>query len=154
MIGGLQGEFGDLDNKYLKQNISKSRSEISGSFGRTLQLCMSDGVSATRGSGHVWPGKLKRPPLPSGVRRRMWDIRSEDPDMSDRGSWNVRRTEFFPGWNELCLASLSGATPSGFPKRTRGALLYPDSLREKHTALANITPRTIAYPIRICCPDH
>ena len=23
MIGGLQGEFGDLDNKYLKQNISK-----------------------------------------------------------------------------------------------------------------------------------
>ena len=23
MIGGLQGEFGDLDNKYLKQNIPK-----------------------------------------------------------------------------------------------------------------------------------
>ena len=23
MIGGLQGEFGDLDIKYLKQNISK-----------------------------------------------------------------------------------------------------------------------------------
>ena len=51
-------------------------------------------------------------------------------------------------------ASLSGATPSGFPKRTRGALPYPDSLREKHTALAIITPRTIAYPIRICGPDH
>nr|CAN83932.1 hypothetical protein VITISV_010641 [Vitis vinifera] len=50
-------------------------------------------------------------------------------------------------------ASLFGATPSGFPKRTRGALPYPDSLR-KHTALANNTPRTIAYPIRICCPDH
>ena len=27
-------------------------------------------------------------------------------------------------------ASLSRATPSGFPKRTRGALPYPDSLRE------------------------
>ena len=51
-------------------------------------------------------------------------------------------------------ASLSEATPSGFPKRTRDALPYSDSLREKHTALANITPRTIAYPIRICCPDH
>ena len=25
-------------------------------------------VSAIRGSGYVWPGKLKRPPLPSGVR--------------------------------------------------------------------------------------
>ena len=51
-------------------------------------------------------------------------------------------------------ASLSRATLFGFPKRTRGVLLYPDSLREKHTALVNITPRTIAYPIRICCPDH
>nr|CAN82151.1 hypothetical protein VITISV_009023 [Vitis vinifera] len=31
MIGGLQGEFGDLDNKTLKKNISKCRSQISGS---------------------------------------------------------------------------------------------------------------------------
>ena len=31
MIGGLQGEFGDLDNKNLKKNISKCRSQISGS---------------------------------------------------------------------------------------------------------------------------
>ena len=30
---------------------------------------------------------------------------------------------------------------------------YPDSLREKHTALVNITLRTIAYPIRIGCAD-
>ena len=37
MIGGLQGEFGDLDIKYLKQNISKSRS---GSFRRnSVALC-------------------------------------------------------------------------------------------------------------------
>ena len=50
--------------------------------------------------------------------------------------------------------SLSGATPSGFPKRTRGALPYPDSLWEKHSALAIITPRAIAHPIRICCPDY
>ena len=34
MIGGLQGEFGDLDIKYLKKNISKCRSQISGSFRR------------------------------------------------------------------------------------------------------------------------
>ena len=45
-------------------------------------------------------------------------------------------------------------TPSEFPKRTHGALPYPDSLREEHTTLMNITPRTIAYPILICCPDH
>ena len=48
MIGGLQGDFGDLDIKYLKknisgdldikylkQNISKCQSQISGSFRRT-----------------------------------------------------------------------------------------------------------------------
>ena len=51
-------------------------------------------------------------------------------------------------------APLSEATPSGFPKRTCGALPYRDSLREKHTTLVNITLQTIAYPIRICCPDH
>ena len=56
--------------------------------------------------------------------------------------------------DDMERASLSGATPSGFPKRTCGALPYPDSLREKHTTLVNITPRTIAYLIRICCPDH
>ena len=39
MIGGLQGEFGDLDIKYLKQNISKCRSQISGSFRRTPRHC-------------------------------------------------------------------------------------------------------------------
>ena len=39
MIGGLQGDFGDLDNKYLKQNISKCQSHISGSFRRTSRHC-------------------------------------------------------------------------------------------------------------------
>ena len=47
MIGGLQGEFRDLDIKYLKQNISKylkkniskCRSHILGSFRRTPRHC-------------------------------------------------------------------------------------------------------------------
>ena len=39
MISGLQGEFGDLDIKYLKQKISKCWSHISGSFTRTLRHC-------------------------------------------------------------------------------------------------------------------
>ena len=59
-----------------------------------------------------------------------------------------------PPPDETEHARLCGSTPSGFLKRTRGALPYLDSLREKHTALANNTPRMIAYPIRICCPDH
>ena len=33
MIGGLQGNFGDLENKYLKQNIPKYWSKISQDVG-------------------------------------------------------------------------------------------------------------------------
>ena len=45
------------------------------------------------------------------------------------------------GWPSACAWCRDpfGATPSGFPKRTRGVLPYPDSLREKHPVLANIT---------------
>ena len=39
MIGGLQGDFGNLDIKYVKQNISKYRSQISGCFRRTPRHC-------------------------------------------------------------------------------------------------------------------
>ena len=45
-------------------------------------------------------------------------------------------------------------TPFGLPKRTRGALPYPDSLREKHTGTSEHHIWTIAYLIRICRPDH
>ena len=97
---------------------------------------------------------------------RMWDIRvecrrSRIPDV--RHPKKVERRKGYrlrvqgigtPPSDDTERASLSGATPSGFPKRTHGALPYPNSFREKHTALAIITPRTIAYPIRICCPDH
>ena len=32
MIGGLQGEFGNLDNKYLKQNIPKYLKKLVGNI--------------------------------------------------------------------------------------------------------------------------
>ena len=73
MIGGLQGEFGDLNNKYLKQNIPKYLKMSVGNIRKlqentaalyterkTLQ------VSVIRRSGYVYPEKLKCPPLPSG----------------------------------------------------------------------------------------
>ena len=41
-------------------------------------------IGVTEGSGHVCPGKLNRPSLLSGGRRRMWDIRRR---------WDVGRTE-------------------------------------------------------------
>ena len=73
MISGLQGEFGDLDNKYLKQNIPKYHKMSVGNIRKlqentaalyterkTLRACV------IRRSGYVYPEKLKRPPLPSG----------------------------------------------------------------------------------------
>ena len=74
MIGGLQGEFGDLDIKYLKQNIPKYLKNVSRKYqeasgehrGIVQNGCETLRVSAVKGSGHICPGKLKRPPLPSG----------------------------------------------------------------------------------------
>ena len=54
MIGGLQGEFGDLDIKYLKQNISKCQSQISGSFRRTPQLCMQEGYEISQQKDNIF----------------------------------------------------------------------------------------------------
>ena len=61
-------------------------------------------------------------------------------------SYVVRRTVYVQGVgtplpDDMECAWLSDATPSGFPKRACGVLSYPDSFREKHTTLMNITPR-------------
>ena len=51
-------------------------------------------------------------------------------------------------------ARLSGSIPSGFPKRTCGALpLSGLPQGEAHGTHEHHT-RTIAYPIRMCCSDH
>ena len=71
MIGGLQGEFGDLDIKYLKQNISKylkmSVANIRKLQENTTALvqngCFPIQVGAISGFGYVYPEKLKRPPF-------------------------------------------------------------------------------------------
>ena len=150
MIGGLQGEFGYLDNNYLKQNISKSRSKILGSFRRTLQLCMSDWVGATRGSRYVYPDKLKRPPLPSGCE-------ISGCKMSTHGIPDVKMSAhgIFPGWTELycargtvCVCKVQGPlsrmtrSAQGYPDQLhpdfpRGHVpqCYPDSLRGKGSAM-------------------
>ena len=76
MIGGLQGEFGNLDNKYLKQNIPKYLKISVGNIRKvqentaalyikrkkTLQ------VSVIRRSGYVYQEKLKCPSLSSDYR--------------------------------------------------------------------------------------
>ena len=162
MIGGLQGEFGDLDIKYLKQNIPKYLKMSVGNIKKlqentaalyterkTLQ------VSVIRRSGYVYPKKLKRPPPPSSCEIsgckmsthgmssspiRLWDIRMR---------WNASWIEFFPVCKVQGLLSRMTRSAQGYPDQlhpdsprgTCGALPYPDSFREKHTALVNITPR-------------
>ena len=55
MIGRLQGEFGDLDIKYLKQNISKCRSQISGNFRRnSVALCKMETWSSVLSEFAFW----------------------------------------------------------------------------------------------------
>ena len=128
MIGGLQGEFGDLDIKYLKQNSSKCRSHITGSFRKTSRHCAkwlrnspSECYQRIRtcltgqNSGSEISARRK------GDRLRVQGVGTPPPDDTERAllfraspSGFTKRTR---------AAILSGATPSGFPKRTRAAML-------------------------------
>ena len=56
MIGGLQGEFGDLDIKYLKQNIKKCRSQISRSTQEDF-VGVQDGCEILQVEGHHFATK-------------------------------------------------------------------------------------------------
>ena len=51
MIGGLQGENGDLDIKYLKQKIKKCRLQISGSTQENF-TGVQDGCEISLPEGH------------------------------------------------------------------------------------------------------
>ena len=172
MIGGLQGDFGDLDIKYLRKNISKCRSHISGSFRRKLRHC-AKWLRNSPGKRYqriqiCLTGEVETPSSP--IRRQAPDVKYPEkvelrpdripnvgyPEKMERRKGDRLRVQGVgtPSPDDTERASLSGATPSGFPKRTRGALPYPDSLkREAHDTRDHCT-RTIAYPIRICCPDH
>ena len=151
MISGLQGDFGELDIKYLKKNISKCQSHISGSFRRTPWHC-AKWLRNSLGKRYqririCLTGEVKTSSSPI----RLWDIRI----------WNVGGRNSSPGGlsyferrkgDRLCVQGvgtpllddtecerLSGSTPSGFPKRTCAAMLsgalhrndsisYPDML--------------------------
>ena len=103
-----------------------------------------------RGSRHVWTGKLKRPPLPSGC------------EMSADGIQNVKypeKVECRPDW---ILPRVEWAMPRIAIRSNSIQILQEDMWRtplselpqgEAHDTREHHT-RTIAYPIRICCPDH
>ena len=93
---------------------------------------------------------------------------TEQNSKCDTSWWNVRCHTLqggrlrvqgvgIPPPDDTKHASLSGATPSGFLKRTYGGAPLSelpqgeahgtDKMSEHHT-------RMVAYPIRMCCPDH
>ena len=59
-----------------------------------------------------------------------------------------------PPPDDMERALLSGATPSGFLKRTYGGAPLSRLLQGEAHDTREYHTRTIAYPIRICCTDH
>ena len=93
-------------------------------------------VSTIRGSGHVWPDRIPGARYPEKVEcRRVQIVGTPPPDDTER-------------------ALLSGATPSRFLKRTYGGAPLSGLLQGEAHSTREYHTRTIAYPIRICCPDH
>ena len=111
-------------------------------------------------------GEVETPPLPSDCEISRCEMLADGiPDVKYPAlpGYPDQLHPNSPGWKKLCCkgdrlrvqgvrtplpddterARLSGSTPSGFPKRTCGALPYPDPLKEKHAVLrkwVNITP--------------
>ena len=101
MIGGLQGDFGDLDIKYLKQNISKCQSRHQ--IFKTKYLKMS--------VAHI--GKLQENTTAlCKISAKLSGLAlSADPDMSDQGSWNALLSH--PDMSVGCETSGEGGTSPG-----------------------------------------
>ena len=95
-IWKLQENTAPLCRK-ISQNVGRTYREASGEHRDIVQnICETLRISAMRGSGYVWPGKLKRSPLPSGVMRRMQNIlmecqRSRIPDVRHPGGMAVEQ---------------------------------------------------------------
>ena len=152
MIGGLQGDFGDLDIKYLKQNILKCRSQISGSFRRTprhcakwlrnspgkryqrIRICLTEKIETPSFPIRIclpdvkYPekvechpdrisnvGYLEKMERRKGDRPRVHSVRTPPPDDTEHASLSGATPSRFPK-----RASLSGSTSSGFLKLARG----------------------------------
>ena len=164
MIGGLQGDFRDLDIKYLKQNISKCRSQISGSFRRTPRHC----AKWLRNS----PGKRYqriRICLTRKVETPSFPIRRQAPDVkypkkverwADR-ILDVRYPEKVECWQDRILSLVEWAMPrvakgdrlrvqgvgTPLPDDTERASLSGFPKREAHDTREHHTPDdSIPYP--------
>nr|CAN66459.1 hypothetical protein VITISV_011578 [Vitis vinifera] len=107
----------------ISQNVSRKYLEASGEHRGTVQnICETLRVSAQR-IQICLTGEVETPSSP--IWRQALDAKYLEKVCAGCET---------SGWNG------GGAAPSGFSKRICGALPYPDSLMEKYTTLAVITP--------------
>ena len=114
-------------------------------------------VSVIKGSEHVWPEKLKRPPLPSGC-----EISGEGGMLAGQNSSPGGMSYAAQGGPSACARCRDPSLWWHGARKTirinsiripqedmwRAPLSgLPHDTREHHT-------QTIAYPIRVCCSDH
>ena len=157
MIGGLQGDFGDLDIKYLKKNISKCRLHISGSFKRTPRHC-AKWLRNSRGKRYqririCLTREVETPSFP--IRRLALDVKhlemverhpNKIPDVGYPKKMERRKGDC-PHVHGVGIhpEKLHSDSPRGYMQRAPLSGLpqeeAPDT-RDHHT-------RTIAYPIRM-----
>ena len=174
MIGGLQGEFRDLDIKYLKQNILKCWSHISGSFRRTLRHCAKY-LRNSPGKRYRWiriclTEEVEMPSFP--IRICLPNVKySENAERHPDRIPDVgypEKMERHPRIVRVCMvqgpirsnsiripqAGIAIRIPQASTRHLRTShtrtTAYP--IQTRHSRSSHT--RTIAYPIRICCPDH
>ena len=137
MIGGFQGDFGDLDIKYLKKNISKCRSHISGSFRRTPRHCAkwlrnSPGKRYQR----IWiclTGEVETPSFP--IRRQAPDAKYPEKVEHRKGDHLHVQGVGTPPPDDTERASLSGALHPDSPRGhlARSLIQTPSGRSTRHT---------------------
>ena len=178
MIGGLQGEFGDLDIKYLKQNISKCRLHISGRFRRTPRHCAKY-LRNSPGKRYRWiriclTEEVEMPSFP--IRICLPNVKYSEnaerhpdriPDVGYSEKMECQSDRILDvGYSEKMERrkgdrlrvhgvgthpeQLHSDSPRGYAAHS--PIYTPSGRSTRHSRTSHT--RTIAYPIRICCLDH
>ena len=134
MIGGLQGEFGDLDIKYLKQNILKCWSHISGSFRKTPRHC-AKWLRNSPGKRYqqiriCLTGEVETPTFP--IRRQAPNVKYPEkverhPDRIPDVGYPKKR-ERHKG-DRLCVHGVGTPPPDDMERALLSGALHPDSPR-------------------------
>ena len=157
MIGGLQGEFGDLDIKYRKKNISKCRSHISGSFRRTPRHC-AKWLRNSLGKRYqririCLTGEVETPSFP--IQRQAPDVKY--PEKVERRSDRIaavrypEKVERWPDLDVRCPGGMSENSPSGWNElchTSQGRWSARPREREPH---GNFWGRSHNAPFYIAC---